>query len=195
MNKFIKLCLAALLLTGCFKKDDGDPETYNLTIKTSCGEVRYNVENAATPEQLQKGLMYRESLPEDGGMIFDLSHRTSGNVAMWMKNTRIPLDMLFLDGTGKIVWIYENAAPYSEELIAPPIPVAFVVELNAGEVRKHNIQTGEMAEHAFIKDDKKKAVAPNELEPKPYISPELNGHIARKAKGEIQIADEEFERR
>lgn len=108
MTKFIKLFLAVILLAGCSKKNDES----NLTVLTGGGEVSYTVEEAKTVPELEKGLMFRESLAPNAGMIFDLSKVE--HTAMWMKNTKIPLDMIFIDGDGVISWIYENAQPESD---------------------------------------------------------------------------------
>lgn len=153
MSKFIKLCLVLVLLSGCFKKDEEKNEkVYNFSVQTQNGDlIQYALEEANTPEQLQKGLMNRDSIDEDGGMVFDLSSTPTG-VAMWMKNTKIPLDMLFMNPQGKILWIYENAIPYSEELIVPPMPVVAVAEIQAGEVRKHKIQVGDMVTYSLFEE-------------------------------------------
>lgn len=144
MTKFIKLFLAVILLAGCSKKNDES----NLTVLTGGGEVSYTVEEAKTVPELEKGLMFRESLAPNAGMIFDLSKVE--HTAMWMKNTKIPLDMIFIDGDGVISWIYENAQPESLTLIIPPFPAAAVLEINAGDVKKHGIKTGDKIEHEFF---------------------------------------------
>lgn len=144
MTKFIKLFLAVILLAGCSKKNDES----NLTVLTGGGEVSYKVEEAKTVPELEKGLMFRESLAPNAGMIFDLSKVE--HTAMWMKNTKIPLDMIFIDGDGVISWIYENAQPESLTLIIPPFPAAAVLEINAGDVKKYGIKTGDKIEHEFF---------------------------------------------
>ena len=146
MLKLFNLCLILLLIGGCFEKSKDD-----LSIMTKSGEVKYSVETAVSAEELQTGLMNREHLDENSGMIFDLSFSGEKITSMWMKNTKIPLDMLFLDINGKVVWIYENAIPYSESLITPPIAAPYVVELNAGQVHKNNIQVGDIVKHRLIK--------------------------------------------
>lgn len=149
MLKFVKLFLVALLLVSCSKKDDSKTaDDYNLIISTSDGDVKYLMEEAKTPDALQKGLMFRETLPANSGMIFDL--KGIQNIAMWMKNTKIPLDMVFLDSDGTINWVFENAVPMSEDYIIPPVAPAAVIELNAGDVKKNNIKIGNVVRHEIF---------------------------------------------
>lgn len=159
MTKLAKIFMVVLLLASCGKKEEA--ADYNMVINTDKGEVRYLVENAVTHEELEKGLMDRDTLAPNGGMIFDLS--SVGPVAMWMKDTKIPLDMLFMDETGKVVWIYENAVPFSEEQIIPPMPVFAVVEINAGEVQKNGIKVGDMVKHSFFPEEGAVPAAPEEV--------------------------------
>lgn len=162
MYKFLKIFLALLIITGCSPKDNNG----NLTIKTQKGDVIFKVEEAQKPEELSKGLMFRESLAENSGMIFDLSN-VSNQIAMWMKNTKISLDMLFVNANGKIFFIYENAQPMSEELIIAPEPATFVIELNAGDVKKHGIKVGDFIQHHFLADyDKKVYLDEGKLPPR-----------------------------
>ncbi len=147
MSKFLNLFLALMIIAGCSpKKEDG-----NLVISTENGDVIYNVKEAQKPEELEKGLMSREQLAENGGMIFDLS-KVDNQVAMWMKDTQLSLDMLFVNANGKIFFIKEKATPMSEELIIAPEPAMAVVELNAGDVEKHGIKIGDTVKHHFFSD-------------------------------------------
>ena len=70
---------------------------------------------------------------------------------MWMKDTKLSLDMLFLTKEGVVYWIKENAQPYSEELIVAPFPAAAVLEINAGDVAKHQIKIGQRVKHPLFK--------------------------------------------
>lgn len=162
MTKFVKLFLAVLLVASCSKENDNTP---NLTIVTENGPVAYVVENAQTTAELEKGLMFRESLAPDAGMIFDLSKVEQA--VMWMKNTKIPLDMLFIDQDGMISWIYENAEPESTNFIIPPFPATAVVEINAGDVQKNNIKIGDIVKHKFLNnvDEDAKPVVDQETAP------------------------------
>lgn len=145
MSNFLKLFLAMIIVVGCSpKKQDG-----NLIIATEKGDIYYTVEEAQKNEDLEKGLMNREALAEGSGMIFDLS-KVDNQIAMWMKDTQISLDMLFVNANGKIFFIKENATPMSEELIIAPEPAMAVIELNAGEVQKQGIKVGDSVKHHFF---------------------------------------------
>ena len=147
MPKIIPISLAALFLFACSKGVEQKPTT-PLTIITSNGEVRFNVEVAQTPEELKTGLMYRTQMAANNGMIF--SFDPVRPTAMWMKNTKISLDMLFIAPDATISMIKENATPMSEEHIISRDPVRAVIELNAGQVRKHGIKIGDRVNHAIL---------------------------------------------
>lgn len=112
--------------------------TKEFIIQTSQGNISYQLEIADTPYQKSKGLMWRKAIPKNHGMLFVFEKKQI--ISMWMKNTYIPLDMLFLDKNGKIIWIHENAKPLDETIISTPLPASFVIELNAGQVQEKNIQ-------------------------------------------------------
>jgi uncharacterized protein len=103
--------------------------------------VLFEIEIADTEAERAQGLMHRESLDARAGMLFDFGRETT--IRMWMKNTLIPLDMLFLGENGHIRHIAANTAPYSEALIAAPGPARYVLELNAGEAAQFGIEVGD----------------------------------------------------
>ncbi len=113
----------------------------NVDIVTADGTHRFSVEVMRTPEQLAQGLMYRRYMPEDRGMLFDF--KIEQPVQFWMKNTYLPLDMLFISKAGKIVSIKENAEPLSEKLIPSGAPVSAVLELNAGTAARIHAKPGD----------------------------------------------------
>lgn len=120
-----------------------------LSIVSAKGQIhKFTVELAVTPPQLEFGLMYRDKMPADHGMLFDFG--TSRPVMMWMKNTKLPLDMLFLDQKGVVTHIQEKAVPYSEAIISSNGPVAYVIELNGGIVRKLGLAVGDTVTSATI---------------------------------------------
>lgn len=147
MLKFAKLFLAILLFTGCSNEPEPKPTT-PLIIKAANGDIRFMVEVANTPQDLQTGLMHRTNLGFNSGMIFNIYPVRP--TAMWMKNTKIPLDMLFVGPDTSIIMIKENAAPMSEEHIICKEPVRAVIEINAGQVKRHGIKVGDKVVHAIL---------------------------------------------
>lgn len=107
-------------------------------------DVCYNAPVMKTRKELKKGLMFVQSMPKNEGMLFDFHGRS--NVAMWMKNTYISLDMLFIDCSLKISDVFENAKPLSLDLIKPKGEVCYVLEVNAGEIKAHDIKIGDAIE-------------------------------------------------
>tara|TARA_Y100000590_G_scaffold470345_1_gene663976 strand:- start:48649 stop:49137 length:489 start_codon:yes stop_codon:yes gene_type:complete len=103
--------------------------------------VDFDIEIASRPEQLSQGLMYRQNMPTDSGMLFLYPYES--RVAFWMKNTLIPLDMIFAGRDGVIRSIHRGAKPMDESRIAPSHLVFMVLEVNAGVVDAHGIQAGD----------------------------------------------------
>jgi uncharacterized membrane protein (UPF0127 family) len=124
-------------------------ETSSLTIVSAHGRHRFTVELAETPAQLQQGLMFRPSLAPDAGMLFDFKIPTVA--AMWMRNTLIPLDMLFVDAHGTIVNIQARAVPESDAIIAAAAPVRAVLELNGGTAARLGIAPGDRVLHPIFR--------------------------------------------
>jgi len=123
--------------------------TEPLTIVQPGGKtLTFQVELADTPEKSELGLMYRKEMAKDHGMIFDFG--PPRETQMWMKNTFIPLDMVFFDNTGLVTSIVENARPFSERLIDPGIPVRGVIEFNGGVVKAMGIKPGDKVQHKIF---------------------------------------------
>jgi uncharacterized protein len=120
-----------------------------LTVVTAGGPRKFMVEVTRTPEQMEEGLMFRRSMPLDAGMLFDFKQPTVAT--MWMKNTLIPLDMLFVDEHGRIVNIAANTVPESLAVIAAAAPVRVVIELNAGVARMLGIKPGDRVEFPIFR--------------------------------------------
>jgi uncharacterized membrane protein (UPF0127 family) len=120
-------------------------ETAPLTIDSTTGKLEFEVELAATAEQRRQGLMFRDSLEDDHGMLFDFGR--TGPVTMWMRNTYIPLDMLFIDADGQIRRIVENTQPLSDAVIGSGGPVRAVLELRGGVSDELGIQPGDRVIH------------------------------------------------
>lgn len=123
--------------------------TSEMTIHTAHGPRKFSIELALTDAQAEQGLMFRRYLAPDAGMLFDFVRPIP--VQMWMKNTLIPLDMLFLDAGGKIIDIHERAVPYSLDVITSKAPVRFAVELNGGTVARLGIRVGDRATSPYFK--------------------------------------------
>ena len=117
--------------------------TSELTIQTANGPQIFAIELALSDAQMEQGLMFRRSLAPNAGMLFDFKVPTS--VTMWMKNTFIPLDMLFLDEAGRISDIHERAVPLSTDIIASKAPARYVIELNGGTAARLGIKSGDQA--------------------------------------------------
>jgi uncharacterized membrane protein (UPF0127 family) len=113
-----------------------------LTIRTASGVHRFTVEVAETPEQQARGLMYRRSLPDSRGMIFP--YDTPQVVGFWMKNTLIPLDIIFVRADGRIARIAANTTPHSLEPVQSGEPVATVLEVRGGLAAELGIREGDL---------------------------------------------------
>jgi hypothetical protein len=111
----------------------------SLTLNEAKTTVRAEI--ARAPHDLEKGLMYRTQMAEDAGMLFRLGDRSVHR--FWMHNTCIPLDLLFVDDDGTIVGIVENAPTLNDEERSVPCRSSFVLELNAGYSRRHNVRAGQ----------------------------------------------------
>jgi uncharacterized membrane protein (UPF0127 family) len=122
-----------------------DPEP--LKIETKAGERSFTIEVADDPVERERGLMFREKMDDDHGMLFVFEDQRE--VGFWMKNTPLPLDLLFIaqDGTIKAI---KQGEPFSEAIISPGEPVRFVLELKAGTSAKNGIAVGDEARHKAI---------------------------------------------
>jgi uncharacterized membrane protein (UPF0127 family) len=122
--------------------------SHNLEIHSNGKTHKFTVETAMTPEEQAQGLMFRTTLDKDKGMLFYFE--SPRPMQMWMKNTLISLDMLFIDSTGNIVHIAENAVPESTEIIHSPVPVTAVLELAGGASSALGIKTGDKVKHHLL---------------------------------------------
>jgi uncharacterized protein len=116
-------------------------ELQTIEIFSKSGPHSFQVEMAVTPEEKERGLMFRRELPDGRGMLFDF--QADQPVAFWMKNTYIPLDMLFIRGDGRILRIAENTEPLSERNIPSGGPVRAVLEVIGGTAKKLGIAPGD----------------------------------------------------
>ena len=144
----ITLAAAFVWATGLASSAHADP-LEPLTLRTATGEHTFSVEVAATSATRERGLMYRRYMPMDRGMLFEFDRDEP--VAFWMKNTFIPLDMVFIARNGKVMRIVDRAEPMSETAIPSGGPVAAVLELNGGAAAQIGLKVGDMARHPFFK--------------------------------------------
>lgn len=112
-----------------------------LTIETAGGARRFMVEVARTEQEQARGLMYRTALPSDGGMIFPMEPPRPAT--FWMKNTPLPLDMIFIRTDGTIARIAAETVPYSLDMVESGEPVAAVLEIAGGGAAAAGIQEGD----------------------------------------------------
>lgn len=142
---FLFLLLGAFasgLLSQAEPLPEGKPQAGLPVAEMRVGGRKYRLEVASTPAEAEFGLMYRTVLPENSGMLFRFDETRP--VAFWMKNTRIPLDMLFVQ-SGKIVSIAHQAQPCRQEpcpVYPSRLPVDMVIELPGGTARKDQIMAG-----------------------------------------------------
>jgi len=147
MKRFIACGLTAIALMSPLALAQ-QLETMPLTIESANGVHAFTVEIADDPEEIRNGLMNRESMAPDDGMLFDFGQPREA--AMWMKNTLIPLDMLFMDPSGKVIAIARNAVPGSLRTITPGVPVKAVLELNGGRAAELGIEPGDEVVHPIF---------------------------------------------
>ncbi len=119
-----------------------------LEIATSAGRQVFQVEVMRTAEEKAKGLMFRQHLPDDRGMLFDFEREQP--VSMWMRNTYIPLDMLFIRADGAVHHIHARAQPLDETPIPSNGNVRFVLEINGGAAAKLGLKPGDKVSHGLI---------------------------------------------
>jgi uncharacterized membrane protein (UPF0127 family) len=145
LSRRLLLVLPVMLAIG-ISGHAGDAQSQDnaaavLSIVSATGKHSFNVELAETPAQQEQGLMFRRELAPDAGMLFDFKEPTMAT--MWMRNTLIPLDMLFVDAHGRIVNIAERTVPQSDAIIAAAAPVRAVIELNGGTAARLGIKPGD----------------------------------------------------
>src|ERR1700709_611336 len=119
-----------------------------LEIVTQSGVQVFSVEMATTDQEKETGLMYRKELPDGKGMLFDFSPEQQ--VSMWMKNTYISLDMIFIRADGRILRIAENTEPESTRIISSGGLAKGVLEVIAGTAKKYGIQPGDRVAHPLF---------------------------------------------
>ena len=120
-------------------------ESELIYIKTAQGRFKFTAEIADSPKKTQSGLMFRESMPFNHGMLFDFHEEKE--VFMWMKNTPLSLDMVFLSPMGRVVNIENNTTPFSQNIITSKVLASGVFEINAGTSKLIGLKIGDLLEH------------------------------------------------
>ncbi len=143
-----RLGLAALVLLFASAGAQAQAGPEKLDIVTASGSHPFTVEVMRSEPEREKGLMFRRFLPADRGMLFDF--KKVEPVMMWMKNTFIPLDMVFIGPDGSVVSTAQNAEPLSERIIPSGGAVLSVLEVNAGTVAKLGIKTGDRVDNPLF---------------------------------------------
>jgi uncharacterized protein len=142
------LALALLLAVGlCARGKAGAVE--RLQIVTASGTHEYQVEIAADDATREHGLMNRRYMPPDRGMLFEFDREAP--VSFWMKNTYIPLDMIFISRAGVVTNIVADAEPLSERVIPSGPPCLAVLELNGGSAAAIGLKVGDKVRHPFFR--------------------------------------------
>jgi uncharacterized membrane protein (UPF0127 family) len=124
-----------------------DPE--KLIARTSSGEYAFSLEIADEEFERERGLMFRQTMAADHGMLFDFG-RTEV-VSMWMRNTPMALDMVFIRQDGTVARIAERTQPFSDDIVTSQEPVAYVLELRAGVSRLIGLKPGDQLRHKAIR--------------------------------------------
>jgi uncharacterized protein len=139
---------AAVVLCGFIGSGARAASVQPLEIVTKSGVQVFSVEMATTEQEKETGLMYRKELADGKGMLFDFSPEQQ--VSMWMKNTFISLDMIFIRADGRILRIAENTEPQSTAIIASQGLVKGVLEVVAGTAKKYEIAPGDRVGHPLF---------------------------------------------
>lgn len=162
MNNSKRLVQIALAVFSCLTASASLAEAACrddlIQLKGSWGQAQFRVEVADEPAERQQGLMFRQSMPQGAGMLF--VYESERPVSFWMRNTLIPLDMIFADASGQVRRVHHNAIPLDETLIEGGNKIQHVLEINAGLAKALKIEAGTQLRHPAI--DQNVAVWPCE---------------------------------
>jgi len=154
-RRFLISGLLALSLTACAQNktsiDSAGQALEELSVVTSSGEHAFWVEIADEEPERQRGLMFREPLADDRGMLFEWPGEPAREQSFWMKNTPSPLDIIYIDPQGRIVSIAANATPMSETPLFSYGAANGVLELRAGRAAEIDAKPGDQVRHPYFK--------------------------------------------
>ncbi len=147
----------AIVLTGCSGAAPAPPAPLNwekgeLTVETRTGVYAFAVEIADDEAERSRGLMYRTAMAPDAGMIFE--YDTPQQINIWMKNTVLPLDIVYVDRNGRVINVAPNAKPYSLDLIPSDGPALAAIEFNAGTAARIGLASGDTVRSPFFRNVK-----------------------------------------
>lgn len=146
---WLGLALLALSIACGAQAGSGRLRVESLDVVTHRGVSRFKVEVAGTDASRERGLMFRKSLAPDAGMLFDF--QTPRPVAFWMKNTLIPLDMLFIGADGRVISIARNAPPLSEAPIPSGGDARAVLEIGGGRAAQIGAEPGDIVRQSLLR--------------------------------------------
>ena len=150
----LAVLLAVVVLPGLVHSTDSRAQPQptlpqsDLIIQTASGPKKFHVELADNDQSRARGLMFRTQMAPDAGMLFDFKQEAPAS--FWMRNTLLPLDMLFIRADGTIHHIHQRAIPHDETGIDSNGPVLAVLELNGGTVQRLGIKPGDKVEHPIF---------------------------------------------
>ena len=123
-------------------------DDFHAVLQTATGSYSFTIEIADTGAEQQRGLMFRQELAPDAGMLFD--YGSERKVSFWMQNTYSPLDMIFIGADGIVKHIHENAKPLDPTSISSRVPVRFVLEIPGGRSAEIGLKEGDTLEHIRV---------------------------------------------
>jgi len=141
----MRLLIPAIILFLCFPAQSEELSRLEIISSKSQNKFIFSVEVVQSEEELATGLMFREKLADDAGMLFLFEGQNI--ISMWMKNTLLPLDMLFIGGDGTIMKIARETTPLSLKVISSDIPAKAVLEINGGMSDLLGIAEGDVVYH------------------------------------------------
>ena len=147
MTRFLLMCFIYLFSYQIVFSDQKNI----IFVKTKYTNARFFVEIAKSPERRQKGLMGRNSLKSQSGMLF--LYESPRRVSFWMKNTLISLDVIFLSANGKILKIYHNAKPESLQIMSAVENVSAVLKINGNLAKTIKLEIGDCVEHEYFENN------------------------------------------
>lgn len=146
MSKLVPGLVVSLMLWSGMALAECRPD--RVDIRNDSAQIRFNIELAVTPQERSRGLMFRENLPNRSGMLFVFDPPQP--VVFWMKNTLIPLDIIFLDRSGVVTRVHQGAIPEDLTPIEGGDSVFAVLEINAGLAARYSIKPGTEMRHEIF---------------------------------------------